>query len=171
MGILDFFRKKSEQYVGIRYSATGVFGYSFCSKNGEAFHVMCPVVPNPDIYLSGFRQKLIHSRFNGQLTLFPGVRRDVTDESGRICGSYIFLSPYEFCITAEACATVRLVDGGWEVWEEAKKTADIRRIPQERRTRFTENGCDMEPWFEVTVTRDASPALLPYIFAIPMLGF
>ena len=128
-------------------------------------------MPNPDITMSGFRQKLIHRHYNGQLTIFTGVRRSVTDPSGKPCGLYECVDWNVFRIDAGASATVKVFRHSWEIYEGPKMVARILRIPQEERVRFAENGCDMEPFFKVILSPDASPALLPYIFAIPMLGF
>ena len=77
-----------KQYVGIRYNATGVSGYSFRKDGTEVFRVSCPVMPKPDILLSGFGKTLWHRNYDGQITLCPGVRRNVTDESGSVRGYY-----------------------------------------------------------------------------------
>lgn len=172
MRILNFFQKKDAVYTGIRYTATGIFGYTYRDReNREVFHITCPVMPNPDISMNGFHQELVHRRFNGQITLFPGVRREVTDKTGKLLGYYELVNGYTFRIEADVSASVKMLRHGWEVYEGPKAVARILRIPQEDRLQHEENGYDMEPFFRLTLSPDASPALLPYIFAIPMLGF
>lgn len=172
MLIPHFFRKKYEQYTGIRFSATGIFGYTYRNhKNEEVFHILCPVMPNPDISMNGFHQELVHRNFNGQITLFPGVRREITDKSGNLWGYYEFVNGYEFRMGSDIRASVRVTEYGWEVHDDFGKIAEVRRIPGEKRTRYEENGYDMEPFFHVTVASNTNPAFLPYIFTIPMLGF
>lgn len=121
--------------------------------------------------MNGFHQELVHRHFNGQITLFPGVRREVTDKTGKLLGYYEFVNGYTFCIDAGVSASVKMLRHGWEVYEGQKAVARILRIPQEERLQYEENGYDMEPFFRLTLSPDASSALLPYIFAIPMLGF
>ena len=74
--------KTERQYIGIQYHATGIFGYSFRENGTEQFNMNCPVLPEPDIALSGFGKKLWHRKYDGRITLLPGIRRNITVNPG-----------------------------------------------------------------------------------------
>ena len=173
MKLFNFFFKRNGLYVGVRYSATGVFGYSYRNKKKkEVFNINCLVAPNPNIYMYGFDKELIHKQYDGQITLLPGLRRNIVDKSGETCGYYEYTNLNKFrIVVAGVSATVKVVDNGWAVFKGRKKIANIRRISKEKMIRYEENGYDMELCFEVSFTNDATPLFYPYIFAIPMLGF
>lgn len=161
-----------EQYVGIRYNATGVFGYSFRKGGTEVFRASCPVLPKPDILLSGFGEALWHRNYDRRITLCPGARRDVTDESGSVRGYYEIVELGEFVIVTESArARVRASEAGWQIFAGGDLTAELLRLPENERVRFTENGFDMEKRFRVNILRQTGASIYPYIMAIPLLGF
>ena len=47
----------------------------------------------------------------------------------------------------------------------------ISRLAEDEREHFTENGLDMEERFLVEVMDDTDEELLPFICAVPVLGF
>lgn len=165
-------KKIVKQYIGIKYNATGIFGYSFREGGTELFHISCPALPNPDIALAGFQKKLWHRNYDGQITLAPGVRRNVVDESGKMQGYYRYVGINEFDIVIEkATARVRAFEDGWSVFIETTPVAEILRLTESERNRFEENGYDMEERFQVNILEDTDFSLYPYIMAIPILRF
>ena len=161
-----------KQYVGIRYNATGVSGYSFRKDGTEVFRVSCPVMPKPDILLSGFGKTLWHRNYDGQITLCPGVRRNVTDESGSVRGYYEIARLGEFFIVTESArAFVRASEAGWHIFTGGRLTAELLRLPENERTRFSENGFDMEKRFRLNILKGTDTTMIPCIMAIPLLGF
>lgn len=168
----SLFQKKNTTFVGTRYCATGVFGYSFRKGEDEVFCITSPVLPNPDIYLNGFHQELIHRHYDGELTLIPGVRRIFVDASGELQGYYEYKSLSEYRIGAgNMTASVKTSDNGWLVFDGANHLANIERITPNNLQRYEENGYDMELRFLITISKKTDLSLYPYIMAIPMLGF
>ena len=164
--------KMERQYIGIQYHATGIFGYSFRENGTELFNMDCPVLPEPDIALSGFGKKLWHRKYNGRITLFPGIRRNITDESGNIQGYFEYAGLHEFrIVTEKGIAWVKAFEDGWKVFIGTAPAAAILRLPESERNCFTENGFDMEERFLVNIHEETDFSLYPYIMAIPMLGF
>lgn len=161
-----------KQYSGIQYSITGAFGYSFREGDTEQFNISYLVLPKPDIALSGFHRKLWHRNFDGQITLCPGVRRNIVDESGNMQGYYEYAGINEFhIVTEKAAARAKVSDAGWQVFIGTELIAEILRLPECERKRFEENGFDMEQQFQVSISEETALSLYPYIMAIPVLGF
>lgn len=166
--------RKLKQYTGIQYSTTGAFGYSFRDSDTEQFNISYLILPDLDIILSGFHKKLRHRNFDGQITLCPGVRRNIVDESGNVQGYYEYAEINEFHIMTEgtaARAKVKASEVGWQVFIGADLIAEILRLPECERKRFEENGFDMELQFQVNISEKTTPSLYPYIMAVPILGF
>ncbi|MBR2942707.1 MAG: hypothetical protein IKB82_04840 [Clostridia bacterium] len=159
-------------FTGIQYSATGVFGYSFRQNEKEVLRIDSAVLPNPDIHLQGFGAKLVHRAFDASITILPGMRRVLEDEHGSVQGFYEYfdVNVYRIAVKgAEAYVYVRA--DFWEVTVDMEAAARISRVPQALRTRFTENGYDMENRFTIAIADTVPEALYPYILAIPVLGF
>lgn len=193
MGVFDFlFRKKAVSipgtreinaintdipegkgcYTGYRYTATGVFGYSFRQGTTEVFSMSSSVMPNPDVCLTGFGKRLVHKHYNSAITYVPGIRRNVVDGAGNLQAFFEFESFCSFRMTAEdISASVRILSTGWIVYVGTEPVAEIQRISESQRVRFSENGLDMESFFHVQIYDTADSRLHPYILAIPMLGF
>ena len=56
MSLFDFLiRKKDTEYIGIRYQATGVFGYSVREGKTEILNISSLVLPKPDIYHNTYK--------------------------------------------------------------------------------------------------------------------
>lgn len=162
----------SISYKAIRYCATGVFGYLFEKDNNEVFKISSLVLPNPDIHLSGFDKELIHKHFDREITLLPGVRRKVVDRFEQIDGYYEFVSEKEFHIVVNNLkASVVVSENGWLVFDEKKKLAEVRIIPNSERQKFTSSGYDMEESYLITIADSVDRSFCPYIMAIPMLSF
>lgn len=162
----------AEQYIGIQYNATGVFGYSFRKDGAEVFRASCPVLPKPDILLSGFGEELRHRNYDRQITLCPGARRNVTDASGSVRGYYEIAELGEFLIVTESARVcVRASEAGWHIFAGGDLAAELLRLPENERGRFTEHGFDMEKRFRVDILRQMDTWMIPYIMAIPLLGF
>ena len=138
MRLFDFlFKKKDTSFVGIRYCATGVFGYSF--KNGEmkVFNISSQVLPNPDIYMNGFNQELVHKHYDGSLTMVPGVRRTIVDRLGKLQGYYEYVALNEYrIVVGSVMASVKSSENGWKVFNGTKQLAHIHRIPEREIHRF-----------------------------------
>ena len=164
--------KMKRQFIGIQYNATGLFGYSFRENGREIFKTGCLVVPNPDVELIGFGKKLWHRNLDREITLFPGVRRNITDETGNVVGYYDYLDFNQFNIIADNTElTVYVFENGWKIYCGTELVSSIYRLKVSEREQFIENGIDMETRFSVTVSEEISDSMYPYIMAIPMLGF
>lgn len=164
--------KQVKQYTGIQYSTTGAFGYSFRKGDTEQFSISYLILPDLDITLSGFQRKLWHRNFDGKITLCPGVRRNIIDESGNVQGYYEYAGTNAFhIVTEKASARVKVSENGWQVFIGTDLTAEILRLPECERKRFEENGFDMERQFQVNISEETDLSLYPYIMAIPVLGF
>lgn len=158
---------------GIRYHATGVFGYSFRQGEIELSRISNSVLPNPDIYLFGYMQEsLVHKHYDSNLTRIPGVRRTVVDKIGNVCGYYEYISQntYRIVVNNESLH-VFVYEDHWEIYTDIVLVATIYQIPENQRVRFVETGYDMEEWYKLTVTPGVNWSFYPYISAIPILGF
>ena len=61
---------------------------------------------------------------------------------------------------------------GWIISDgDDEVVALISRFAEDEREHFTENGLDMEERFLVEVMSDIDEELLPFICAVPVLGF
>ncbi len=166
------FKKKEVTYVAIRYNATGVYGYSFRNREKEVFKISCVVSPNPDVYMCGFNKELVHKNLDEQMTLIPGIRRTIVDQYGKIQCYFEFVKMNEYhIITKRVAASVKVLENGWEIYQGETRVANILRIPKMKRTRFEENGYDMEEYFLITISKKTDFELYPYIMSVPMLGF
>lgn len=169
---LRFKKKTATNYIALQYSTTGMFGYSLRDGQQEVLRISCMPMPNPDIYISGFNKELKHEHYNREMTLVPGVRRNFVDRLGNTQAYYKYISLNEFCIVAGSVrALVKGTELGWDIYDEKKQIANIRRISRNESRRFVENGCDMEAYFSINMYSTADIALYPYIMAIPMLRF
>lgn len=160
------------QYTAVKYDATGIFGYSIRKDGIELGNISCPVLPQPDITLSGFGSKLWHRKYDNETTLQPGIRRVLVDAYDVVQGYYEYTSLSTFDIVTETIrAHVNTTECGWEVCSELCTVAKILRLPTAERTHFAENGFDMENRFLIDVFDSTDHSLLLLIMAIPMLGF
>jgi len=157
------------KYFGIQYSATGIWGYSFRDGDNEVVHLSSLVLLRPDIHISGFGKELCHKNYDSEMTLFPGVRRNILS-GGQIEGYYEYVSVNEILISAaNEILKVNPFKNRWHIFNDSKMLAKIERKKEE--VRFTENGLDMVERFIINVLPDVKEELYPYIFAIPVLGF
>ena len=163
---------QKKQYRGIRYSATGIFGYSIREGETQRFDINCPVLPHPDIQLAGFHRTLWQRDYDAQLTLGPGVRRVISNRFGRADGYYEYTGPDTFdLVSKRGRAHVKAKKDGWLVFWKGATAAEILLLAKGQGRRFEENGLDMEERFLVNIETKIPSALLPYILAIPVLRF
>ena len=59
----------------------------------------------------------------------------------------------------------------WAIKQEGISPEELLRLPENERGRFTEHGFDMEKRFRVDILRQMDTWMIPYIMAIPLLGF
>lgn len=160
------------QYTAIKYDATGIFGYSIRKDGAEVGNISCPVLPQPDITLSGFGNKLWHRQYDSEISLCSGIRRQLVDAYDVVRGYYEYIFPGAFDIVTETTRVrVNVTERGWEVCSGLYTVAKISRLPAEERTRFSENGLDMECRFLIDIFDSADQSLSLLIMAVPMLGF
>ncbi len=158
--------------IGIRYSATGVFGQSFFRDGIEVFSVAGDVLPMPNIYMNGFGLELICRSVDGEITLVPGVRREILDSNNQIYGYYEYISMGEFYIRRGTYTLkVFVYEWGWRVCFGDEEWAIVMRMNQEERVRYEEDGFDKELRFKVELNQELEKDLYPLILSIPMLGF
>lgn len=163
---------KDVVYTAVRYYATGVFGYLIRDGETDICSINSSVMLNPDICIRGFEKNYVHKHYDGQITLAPGVRRTVADEFGNVQGYYEYVSLNEFWIIAgNSMVSVKVSENDWTVYSEGRQVAEIRRLPEKERTRFAENGYDMEKYFLINISSETDFVFYPYIMAIPVLGF
>ena len=162
-------------YVGIQYSATGVFGYSFRDEfDNEVVTVNSLVLPRPDIQITASGRKLWHRQFDGGITLAPGIRRNIEDENGKtaVYFEYMDIDAFRICIKKNQTLFVSVGPERWIISDgDDGVVALISRLAEDEREHFTENGLDMEERFLVEVMSDIDEELLPFICAVPVLGF
>lgn len=168
----SIFKKEAIKYLGYIYNATGVFGHSFKYGNSEVFSISGIVMPNPTFYLTGFNEELLHKNFDAETTLIPGVCRKIEDKFGNLHGYYEYVDENEYVIVVKnKSVSVKVIEDGWQVYDGKNILASINIILLAERSRFQENGYDMEKAFIVNISPTVDTVLYPYIMSIPMLGF
>ena len=173
MSSLNFiFNNEGVTFFGYLYSATGVFGHSFRLNEKEVFSISGFVAPNLTFILHSPNEKLLHKDYDGEITLAPGGRRMIEDESGKPNGYYEYVDIDEYNIVLKKLLFfVKVLENSWKVYRCGKLLASIDKIPLVERIRFQENGYDMEKCFVVKISSKIDESLYPYIMSIPMLGF
>lgn len=173
MRFIKFFSKnKIERYVGFNYTTTGAFGLLF--KNGvtQVFSINGFVLPNPTFSLKYKNSMLLHKDYDSQITLIPGTRREVKDEFGNLHGFYEYSNTNQFIIAVKKLVIwVNITQDGWEVYKGSKLIARVKRIALNEKTKFQENGYDMEKSYIAEISQQIDDLLYPYILSIPILGF
>ena len=167
--------ERAVTYVGIQYSATGVFGYSFRNEfDHEVVTINSLVLPRPDIQITSYGRMLWHRQFDPGITLVPGVRRNIENENGKTAAyfEYVDIDAFRICIKKKQILFVSVCPEGWIISDgDDVVVALISRFAEDEREHFTENGLDMEERFLVEVMDDIDEELLPFICAVPVLGF
>lgn len=171
----DFDPEQAVKYVGIQYSATGVFGYSFRDEfDNEAVTVNSLVLPHPDIQITASGRKLWHRQLDAGITLVPGIRRNIEDEKGKTAAyfEYVDIGAFRISIKKNRTLFVNAGPEGWIISDgDNAVVALISRLAESEREHFTENGLDMEERFLVEVRYGTDETLLPFICTVPVLGF
>lgn len=163
------------KYAGLQFSTTGVFGYSFRDEfNNEVVTVSSQILLRPDIQITAFGRKLWHRQFDTGITLVPGIHRTVEDERGKTVAYFEYedMDTFRICVQKKQILCVRLRPEGWVI-SDANDTvvALIKRLSEDERTYFIENGLDMVECFLVEALNDIDELMLPFICTVPVLGF
>lgn len=161
-----------EKYIGIKYDATGVWGYSYRVGHDPVASIGALFVPNPDIFVSGYGYKLCHKKYDYDMTLAQGVRRVFVDDGDNDIGYYEYDNTGKFIIVGgNKTLVVKTFIDEWKIYDDQKLVAVISRIDEENIVRFEEDGFDMETRFNVSMIDCLSEVFRLMIFAIPVLGF
>ena len=173
MNLLDMVsEKKGRTYAAIRYSVTGVDGYIFKKGDAEVFQILHLVMPHADILMRGCGKVLNHKNYDADITLLPGVRRTVVDELGKPQGYFMYVSFKEFRIGVGSMVfSVKISANGWEVFDGAKRLANIYKIPAAEMRELKWQGYDEDTRFIINISEGTNALLYPYIMAVPVLGF
>ncbi len=158
--------------IGIRYKAAGIYGYSFWQGKTEVISINIPVRPDPEVEIDGLGKKLRHRHYDREMTLYPGVRRDVIDDRGLVEGCFQSIDLDDFwIITGPNRLNVHVRKDRWEIYQKSGLAAEMVILDESERVRFTEKGIDMEKRFLVHIFQEIDESLYPFILSIPVLGF
>ncbi len=126
----------------------------------------------PDVVISAMDAQYLHKKYDAQITLVEGVRRDILEQENNVWGAFEFVSLDRFrCIHPKGMLEVRVGGYGWTVYLQGKKAATIRYWKPPKRARRKKNEHDEERWFQLVIAKDLPEECYPLLFAIPVLGF
>lgn len=165
----------SRDYVlinGIQFSTTGFFGDEYYSDQNRIMRVESIVVPRPDVRIFYDNKSYWHRKYDGGITLVPGQKRFVEDESRNVYGfyEYVDLKQTKICIN-DTYIEYHYENDQWIFSNGEDNIAEIIIKPETERRRYSEEGFDKEERYDIRVKKEIDKRWYPLILATPWLGF
>ena len=157
-------------YIGYRYSTTGAFGYIFCEDSVEKCRVGCGVIPSPPVYIHGKDRNWV-SKFDNETTIVPGLTRTVKDEKTSAEAARITLKDVGRFIINNSIDVFCDQEGKYTFYANNALIGRITRFEGSCSRLPEAGGCDVEPYFDVTITDGLDEEQVMLITAFPMLRF
>lgn len=172
-------------FTGARHSGTEPSQevLTYWEKDIEMCTVSGPVQPDAQVRLAGFDRELLHRNYDRDITLFPGVHRNVENADGSLCGYYEFLSLGCFhLVCGEVFLKVYTNENGWEIYANRDKmlVAMITKEQDRKQISGADSGEESQPTkageqsedrYSVFLDTVLPPELQAMILGIPVLGF
>ena len=132
----------------------------------------CRKKPFPDVIISANGKEYVHKKYDAQITLVQGVRREILNQENKVWGAFELVDLDKFrCLYPDGILEVCVGRYGWTVYAHGKKAATIRFWKPRKRARRKKTDYDEERWFQLVIAKELPDECYPLLFAIPVLGF
>lgn len=161
-----------EAWKNLDNNVKGYFYYPSNESEDSKIFVNCTKEAFPDVVISANGKEYVHKKYDAQITLVKGIRREILNQENKVWGAFEFVDLDKFrCLCPNGILEVQVGGYGWTVYSNGKKAATIRFWKPSERARRKKKDYDEERWFQLVIAKELSEECYPLLFAIPVLGF